>query len=402
MTSRPNKATESNEMQLLRSRLLEAEETLEAIRHGAVDALVVKQRDTQQIFTLKSADHTYRVLIESMSQAAITIANNGTILYSNSQFSRMLGKQLELIIGARFQTLFDPKDQPKLQNLIEQNEIQKDLNSQGHHELELDLPGPDITSVIISVTQLPKVEANAYMGVIITDITERKRAEKAKDEFISLASHQLRTPATGVKQYLGMLIEGYAGDLDEKQLAFVKTAYDSNEKQIDIISSILKTAQIDSGAYKVIKTPQSLLALIDTVLTDFKPVFMMRGQQLKIEVSPELEVDVDGDELCVALSNLIENASKYSPDGTVITIKTTQSSQATTIRVADKGVGIDEADQVKIFEKFTRVDNAMSDTVNGSGLGLYWVKRIVTMHGGSITVDSVLNKGTTFIVKLPR
>jgi len=240
------------------------------------------------------------------------------------------------------------------------------------------------------------------MGVIITDITERKRAEKAKDEFISLASHQLRTPATGVKQYLGMLIEGYAGDLDEKQLAFVKTAYDSNEKQIDIISSILKTAQIDSGAYKVIKTPQSLLALIDTVLTDFKPVFMMRGQQLKIEVSPELEVDVDGDELCVALSNLIENASKYSPDGTVITIKTTQSSQATTIRVADKGVGIDEADQVKIFEKFTRVDNAMSDTVNGSGLGLYWVKRIVTMHGGSITVDSVLNKGTTFIVKLPR
>jgi PAS domain S-box-containing protein len=402
MTVKASRTDRDDEMDELRNQLLEAEETLEAIRHGAVDALVVKQRDKQQIFTLQSADHTYRVLIESMSQAAITIGSDGTILYSNSQFSRMLGKPLELIIGARFQSLFDLKDQPKLENLIEQNDIQKDLNSQGHYELELDLPGEVLTSVIISVTQLPEVEANAYMGVIITDITERKRAEKAKDEFISLASHQLRTPATGVKQYLGMLIEGYVGDMEETQLAFVKTAYDSNEKQINIISSILKTAQIDSGAYKVMKTPQSLLALIDTVLTDFKPVFMMRGQRLKVEVSPELEVNVDGDELCVALSNLIENASKYSPDGTEIIIKATQTSKATTIRVTDKGVGIDKADQVKIFEKFTRVDNAMSDTVNGSGLGLYWVKRIVTMHGGSITIDSVLDKGTTFIVKLPR
>ncbi len=387
------KTTEAEEIESLRSRLQEAEDTLEAIRQGGVDALVVRESNTQQVFTLKSADHTYRVLIESMSQAALTIAKDGTILYSNSQFSRMVNTPLEQVIGCNLLEFFKPEDRQLLQNLIW---------LKGARDLELNLPGDKFVAVVVSVTRLPKVEGNAYMCIVITDISERKKAERAKDEFISLASHQLRTPATGVKQYLGMLLGGFAGDLDERQRMFIKTANDSNERQLSVINSILKTAQIDSGVYKVSKEPQNLLALVSAVMIDFHPVILMRRQKLVCKIDADLLADVDGVELCVALSNLIENASKYSDNGKTVTISAKQTAKTTIIRIADQGVGIDLADQAKVFEKFTRVDNTLSDTVSGSGLGLYWTKRIITMHDGTISIDSVLGKGTTFVIRLPR
>ena len=399
-TPQPTAAETITELQ---ARLAEAEDTLDAIRAGAVDALVVKERDTQQIYTLRSADHTYRVLIESMNQAAMTIAEDGTILYSNSQFSRMLGVPLEKIIGLPLESFFKPEDQPALRSLITRPVAGHEADRTGSvYEMECYLPQEPHAAVVISATRLPEVEANAYMCVVVTDITERKRSEKAKDEFISLASHQLRTPATGVKQYLGMLLEGYAGELVDGQKTFINTAYNSNEKQLAIINSILKTAQIDSGVYKLNKSPQNLAALMEMVLIDFQPVMLMRRQMLVCEIPEHIEVDVDGNELSIAFVNLIENASKYSPNGKQITVRATQTPQATTIRVQDEGVGIEPADQAKIFEKFTRIDNTMSDTVNGSGLGLYWVQRIITLHGGTIKVESELGKGTTFVIRLPR
>ena len=381
----------------LRMRLQEAEDTIEAIRRGSVDALVVSERDKHQIYTLTSADRSYRVLIESMNQAAMTIAEDGTILYSNSQFSRMVDKPLENIIGACLIAFVDDKDQPALTALIKPMGINLVTR-----EMECSLPVEALTSVLISATELPSGEANAYMSIIITDITELKRGDKAKDEFISLASHQLRTPATGVKQYLGMLLEGYAGDLEESQKAFISTAYNSNEKQLGIINSILRTAQIDSGVYKLKKSPQNLAALIDMLLVDFQPVMLMREQILIATIDESIEVEVDLAEISVALANVIENASKYSPNGKQISISARQTTKSIIITISDQGVGIEEANISKIFEKFTRVDNSMSDTVNGSGLGLYWVKRIIVMHGGKITVKSTLGTGTDFIISLPR
>ena len=391
------------EVETLRVRLREAEDTIEAIREGAVDALVIGNHERQRVYTLQTADYTYRVLIESMNQAALTIDRKGTILYSNSQFSRMVDQPLEQVIGSSLPSFFKPQDKAVVLDLIAQqaNPRVSTSSSQSGCELEVDLPGDSLMTVIISATRLPDVEANAYMGIIITDISERKKSEKAKDEFISLASHQLRTPATGVKQYLNMLLDGYAGALDEQQQIFIRTANDSNERQLKVINSILKTAQIDSGKYSVIKKTQNLAALVKTVLTDLEPVILMRRQQVSHTIEDDLEVAVDGAELCLALSNIIENASKYSPEAKKITIKARQTKKATVITITDQGVGIDSSDHAKIFEKFTRVDNLVSDTVSGSGLGLYWTKRIVAMHGGSITVKSKLGKGTSFIITLP-
>lgn len=384
------------ETEMLRARLQEAEDTLDAIREGAVDALVVKARDKQQIFTLKSADHIYRVLIESMNQGAATITEDGTILYSNAQFATMMGKPLKQVIGTQLYSMFKPKDHTTIELLIgDKKKVSKPS------ELILELARDTYKAVMISVTSLQKIENNAYMCVVVTDMTERKQAENAKDEFISLASHQLRTPATGVKQYLGMLLEGYAGDLTEDHRVFIKTAYDINDRQLNTISDILKTAQVDSGTYTLQRSHENISNLIDAVLADFRSIFIMRRQKIVCDVDSNIYIEVDPLEISLVISNLVENASKYSPNGTTINIKGHKTKKNVSVEVSDQGVGIGKDDKKRIFDKFTRVSNTMSDTVNGNGLGLYWVNRIVALHGGSVEVESTLLKGSTFKITLP-
>jgi PAS domain S-box-containing protein len=397
MSTNPDDNHADEDIEELRARLREAEDTLEAIREGAVDALVVKSKDQQQIFTLRSADHTYRVLIESMNQGALTITEEGVILYSNKQFSRLVNRPLQQIIGSRIQAFFKPEHQVLITAIIKHNRRKGTAK-----ELTLEIAGPSYKALMLSVTRLRQEPDNeAYMCIVVTDMTARKQAEDAKDEFISLASHQLRTPATGVKQYLGMLLEGYAGDLTEEHRMFIKTAYDSNERQLSIISDILKTARIDSGVYTLQRTRENVLKLVKDVLTDYKSIFAMRNQKVVCLVPTELFIHVDPVEISLVLSNLIENASKYSPEGKIITVKAASRGKHVYISVIDQGVGIAEIDQTRIFDKFTRIDNDLSDTVNGNGLGLYWVKQIVKMHDGTIEVGSQLHKGTTFTVGLP-
>ncbi|MGH7241196.1 MAG: PAS domain-containing protein [Candidatus Saccharimonadales bacterium] len=234
------------------------------------------------------------------------------------------------------------------------------------------------------------------------DITKQKELERAKDEFISLASHQLRTPATAVKQYLGMMLGGYAGDLPESLMPFLSTAYNANERQLNIINDLLRTAQLESGQYTLIKEPHDVGQLLEEVIEAYKPVVNMRHQTLKFTAAQDVVTGVDAAELKVAFSNLLENASKYSPEGSTVTIAIKPTAKHVMVTIRDQGVGIESDNTAKIFEKFTRLDNELSDTVNGSGLGLYFVKKIIGLHSGTIAVKSEPQKGSTFTITLPR
>ena len=227
------------------------------------------------------------------------------------------------------------------------------------------------------------------------------RVSQAKDEFISLASHQLRTPATGVKQYLGMIIEGYAGEVPAYLQSYLRTAYNSNERQLSIIDDLLKTARIDSGNFTLSKTDYDICELIDEVIEEYQPITTIRKQEIIYKPDKPCRVKIDVPELKVAIANLVENASKYSPYESTIEIEVKHSKEQIKICVKDSGVGISKKDLTKIFDKFTRIDNELSDTVNGSGLGLYFVKRIVKMHHGTVNVTSELHEGSTFSVALP-
>lgn len=226
---------------------------------------------------------------------------------------------------------------------------------------------------------------------------------RTKDEFISLASHQLRTPATAVKQFIGMVLEGFAGEITDTQRSLLAKAYDSNERQLRIVSDLLKVAQVDAGKVTLRKSETDLGKLVKEVARDLEGIYASRQQTLRF-VPPKKKVTayIDKERIRMVIENMLDNASKYSPESTTVTAKLTAGETMVSLAIADQGVGIAKADQTKLFEKFSRIHNPLSAHVGGTGLGLYWVRKIVDLHGGNIEVESEENDGTTFIIHLPK
>lgn len=262
----------------------------------------------------------------------------------------------------------------------------------------------DGTRVAVALTVSPVLINNTPIGAIevFRDITDEMRLDKARDEFIALASHQLRTPATAVKQYTGMLQQGYAGELTEKQKGMVDTIYRSNERQITIINELLRIAQLDAGQVQLDKHKTDMLRMIREIVNEQQDVFESRSQEVVIECSKKtIQAAVDPAHMRMALENIVDNASKYTPHGKKITISFEDSPDEVRVIVRDQGVGMDPKELDQIFQKFVRLDNPLSTEVGGTGLGLYWVKKIIDLHGASLEVKSTRGKGSSFIVKLP-
>lgn len=226
---------------------------------------------------------------------------------------------------------------------------------------------------------------------------------RSKDEFIALASHQLRTPATAVKQYVGMLLEGYAGEITEEQRKFLKSAYDSNERQIQVVNDILRVAKLDLKKIVLKKQNVDIVKLIESIMHDLMSHFENREQQVSFNKSASTILAlVDSEYIRMAIGNIIDNASKYTPEGKSVTIAIKETPKnSVEVIIKDQGVGIPKDSIDKLFKKFSRIENALSVKVGGTGLGLYWAKEIIELHGGSIHVSSTVDKGTTFTVTLP-
>jgi len=224
----------------------------------------------------------------------------------------------------------------------------------------------------------------------------------AKDEFISLASHQLRTPATVVKQYAGMLSDGYAGILTKKQMAMLNIVYESNEQQLEIIEDLLRVARVDAGKVYLEKSLCNVAEQVRAVISQQAILFKDRGQNVVvIKPAEDVMAFIDPKLMSMVIANLLDNAGKYSLPGGQVTIAIEQSDNQTIISVTDNGVGIRKKDHPNLFKKFSRIDNSLTNSVVGTGLGLYWAKKILDLHEGSIEVNSAHNKGSTFIVKIP-
>jgi PAS domain S-box-containing protein len=238
---------------------------------------------------------------------------------------------------------------------------------------------------------------------------ERQRVQhyidlnKTKDEFISLSSHQLRTPATGVKQYIGMVLEGMAGDISELQKTFLDKAYESNERQLTIVSDLLKVAQIDAGKVKIRQETTDISEMLSDVIKEQEDTYKRRKQKIVfIQPDSTAVAYVDPHKIRMVLENMIDNASKYSDPGTKVTVSIIDKKDMLQVDIKDTGVGIAPEDLDKLFQKFNRIHNHLSNFVGGTGLGLYWAKKIVDLHGGIIKVTSVLAEGTTFSICLPK
>lgn len=231
---------------------------------------------------------------------------------------------------------------------------------------------------------------------------ELQKINESKDEFISLASHQLRTPASAIKQMLGLLIEGFSGPLPDDLAEIIQKTYETNERQIMIINSLLKVAQIDSGKVVLRKKPTDINQIIQKLIKQYKEVIRSKDQELKLNLgSSPLNCKVDEHYLTMAFENILDNASKYTQPQGQIKISTKSTNDQVQISIKDTGVGIGESHIPKIFEKFHRINNDLSYQVAGSGLGLYWAAKVIDLHHGQIKVESELSKGTTFHIFLP-
>lgn len=227
-----------------------------------------------------------------------------------------------------------------------------------------------------------------------------EKLDTMKTEFILLTSHQLRTPASAVKGFLALLLD--EKPLNAKQKDLLQSAYEENEQQLRLVNQILSISQAESKQMKLSKSQSDLVGLAKSVIDQLQPIAQEHKQRIVMHTSAKSIVAlVDPDKVHMIIENLISNALKYSPDKTEITISIESETNAVVMSVQDHGYGIDTHGMDQLFKKFSRLPNPKSVNAQGSGLGLYLVKKLVELHDGTIEAQSVPGRGTTFIVRLP-
>jgi len=235
---------------------------------------------------------------------------------------------------------------------------------------------------------------------VFSDITKEKEVDKMKSEFISITSHQLRTPLSSMKWFLEMLVNGDLGAMTEKQASVVLDIYNSNERIIMLVNDLLDVSRMESGKVVLEPTPTNLADFIKSMLPEVNQNFVKRKQTFEF-VKPDTlpRIAIDPKLIWQALANLLTNASKYTPEGGKIKLRLALDAKNILIEVSDNGFGIPEFQKNRIFEKFFRADNTAKQ--EGTGLGLYIVKEIIEASGGIIWFESMEGKGTTFSFTLP-
>lgn len=373
----------------------------------------------KRISTLQKQVAYYKEITETVREPFVILTRELYVVSANSAFYKKFKVSKKETEGRHMYELGENQwDSPELRELLEH--ILPKRRVLTAYEITLDFPKLGRKTMLLNARQ---VDSKQLILLAVEDITaqkllkldtdnmtknlteQRNRLQKlndAKDEFIMMTSHQLRTPATAVKQYVSMLTQGYAGEVSKEQTEMLGVAYKNNERQLEIIEDLLRVAKVDAGVVYLKKASYDIGHLIETAMEDQAVLFKNRGQTI-IYNSPKEHMRVFGDAklILMVIENILDNAGKYSEDGTKVVISVSQSGTNTIVSIKDNGVGINKADIQKLFGKFVRIDNPLSESVKGTGLGLYWAKKIVDLHNGMIEVASQVNKGSTFTIKTP-
>ena len=344
------------------------------------------------------------ILLESMGEGMIALDEKGHIELINNNALGMLGLSNEVIglpvyrafalysiNGKKPLTTHSRPEMLALHNA----KVQSDVFS---FHVEGQKP------LLLSINASPVVIDSKTTGVIIIlrDVTHEHEVDRMKTEFISLASHQLRTPLSAIKWYTEMLIAGDAGKLKGDQQEFAQNIYDSSERMIKLVSSLLNISRIESGRIIIDPQPTDLKQLIDGIVSDLKAKTEEKQQSLIISVHKELpKINLDPRLIGQVFLNLLTNAIKYTPAGGEISVFVSRKDNHIVVQVSDNGYGIPKHEQSKVFQKFFRAENAVKVETDGTGLGLYLIKAVIESSGGKIWFESTEGKGTTFWFSLP-
>ena len=341
-------------------------------------------------------------VLTSMVEGVMVLDHRGHILQMNPALERMFGISRVEARGRPCAELFRHQQLNDLVTTI--------LRSHTLHEDEIVLP---LTGRCLQIEASPaggERENEACVVLVFHDITELRRLEKIRKDFVANVSHELRTPLTSIKGYVEALLDG-AKDDPVTSTKFLDIIVKQSDRLNLIIEDLLELSKIESGRVSLKEEPLVLRSVIDRTMSMIKPIAEKKRHRLIAVIDPSLPaVAGDEDRLVQVLTNLLDNAIKYTPAGGTITIAAKaspsaehaeQPSGSIDLSVADTGIGIPEQDRPRVFERFYRVDKARSRELGGTGLGLAIVKHIVEGHGGQVWVEANYPQGSRFMVRLP-
>ena len=357
-----------------------------------VGALVGRLRDvdnrlSEEIRKQKEAEEEILALAKFPSESpnpVLRVANDGMLLYANAPSTPLLNTYGARVGGRA----------PEAWAAI----VSESLSSSTNQEFEVSHEDRTWTFVVAPISDA------GYANLYGLEITERKQIERMKDDFVTLASHELRTPVTSIKGFLELLLSDELLPLNEEQQHFLDAVARNTSRLEKLINDLLNISRLESGMVAIQPSVFDFRGVIDQVVDEMQSE--LEGYYLEInglEHTSAVVVEADRDLILQVMTNLLSNAVKYAPAGSGIGIRIDgNGDQLVRVSVEDHGPGISVLDMENLFQKFYRVDNSTTRSAAGTGLGLAISKAFVELHGGKIWVESELGQGSTFSFTIPK
>lgn len=349
--------------------------------------------------TIHQLEEKYKMLVEKSSDGILVI-QDGVIRFSNANMAKMLSLSPEACVGKLFLDFVAPSEKDAVAKHM--NDALKKSICDVRCEIKIQVRGI-VSHVIDGHGSVIPYEGKPAILLIARDVTQEQEIEKMKSDFVAITSHQMRTPLTGIKWFAELLKGENVGALNKDQMDYLDQIISSNQRMIHLINDLTNISQIEQGNGGVLKMRlEDPIPLLQTVLQEQVVFAKKKHQKIEYQTCPdgELRIRLDKIKMHEAFQNILHNAIKYSPNGSKIQMKCAIVKNEFIFSVTDHGVGIPEAQQNKVFQRFFRADNVIS-MQGGTGLGLYVAKQFVEMHKGRIWFESKEGKGTTFFVALP-
>ena len=354
----------------------------------------LSERISLQMQSAEREGNQLKSIIESMREGVIVISREENLLLVNDAAKEMFAID-DAAIGRPY---METVRNPDLQGLISRMQRKKKSATQ-----EISVLYPQERSYLVSVRVSPRYRE---IVVVIFDITEFKKLERMKADFVANVSHELRTPLTSIKGYIETLLDK-SYDTDAEKKKFLEIIEENTDRLIAIASDLLVLSELESGetdtqdsgkGYEEIDIRETILRSVGSL----DSLFSKKRVNLSLEIEDGMP-PYRANRFLVErmLINLVENSAKYTPENGSVAIRASAQNGSLCIEIEDNGIGIPPEHQERIFERFYRVDKNRSREIGGTGLGLSIVKHIVIQHGGTIDVRSAEGEGTTFTVELP-